>query len=289
MKPTGLRHYAKVGLLLLPGLGVILGFISLVVWFAIAQSLGQFGFRGEDRWTLDFWREVGSDETFRRSFFYSLRVATISAIGAVALAFPFVMWLRQPFRGSQSMSAILKVPLLVPGLVAAFLYVNFISFNGFFNFGLQRIGIIDEPLRILNDERGIGVLILQVWKQMPFALLLLTGAVRSIGDDVFLAARDAGAGAAARFVHIVLPLTLASMQAAMVIIFIGAAGDYSFQVVAGPRAPFSMAQYMNVTRTTGGDRNYAAVIGMMLMVMSLFGSVSLAGLVRLAVNRGSYK
>jgi len=283
------KRTATIAALLLPGLGVIVGFISIVIYFAFAQSFGQFGFRGDDRWTLDFWRELGGDDTFRRSFVSSLRVATLSALFSIALAYPVVMWLRTPFRGSNAMSAILKIPLLIPGLVAAFLYVNFISFNGFFNHILQRLGIIDSPLRIQNDDWGIGVLILQTWKQMPFALLLLTGAVRSIGDDIFSAARDVGAGAWKRFGHVVLPLTLASMQAAMIIIFIGAAGDFSFQVVAGPRAPFSMAQYMNSVRTTGSDRNYAAVVGVMLMVLSLVGSLTMAGLARLAVNRRSYK
>ncbi|WP_082519819.1 hypothetical protein [Rhizobium sp. Root1220] len=34
---------------------------------------------------------------------------------------------------------------------------------------------------------------------MPFALLILTGAVQAIGDDILNAARDLGAGAWSRF------------------------------------------------------------------------------------------
>ena len=38
----------------------------------------------------------------------------------------------------------------------------------------------------------IGVIFLQLWKNMPFALLLLTGAVQGISDEVLDAARDLG-------------------------------------------------------------------------------------------------
>jgi putative spermidine/putrescine transport system permease protein len=287
MSPT-LRRNTTVVLLLLPGLGLVVGFIGVVLYFAVAQSLGQYSFTGNDGWTLDHWRRVLVDPSFRRSFGYSLRIATISAIGAVALAYPLAMWLRTPFRGSTVVGAVAKIPLLVPGLVAAFLYVNFISHNGFLNHGLQWVGLIGEPLRLQNDRFAIGVIILQLWKQMPLALLLLLGAVRSVSDDVLDAARDVGASAATRFTQIILPLTLQALQAAMIIIFIGAAGDFSFQVVAGPRSPFSLAQLMESAKTASGDRNYSAVIGVLLMVTALLGSVGLAGLARLAINRRSY-
>lgn len=48
--------------------------------------------------------------------------------------------------------------------------------------------------------------------------------------------------------------------APLVIIFIGALADYSFQVVAGPTSRQSLAQLM-VSMKDQGDRNAAAVVG----------------------------
>jgi len=280
-----LRHHATTIALLLPGLGLILGFISVVLYFAIIQSFGQLGFQGDDRWTLESWRHLLEDESFFRSARYSMRVAVVSALAATALAYPFALWLKKPFAGSKLVSAFLKIPLLIPGLVAAFMFINFISFNGFFNLALQRLGIVDAPIRLLNDRRAIGVHILQIWKQMPFAFLLLSSAVREIDSDVLSAGRDVGAGAWQRFRHLVLPMTLPSLQAAMIIIFIGAAGDFSFQVVAGPSAPFSLAQLMDSSGNLGRDRNYAAVVGLMLMILSVVGSILLTAITKFVVNR----
>ncbi len=278
------RRGGHILLLLVPGLGLILALIGAVLYMAVAQSLGFFNFSGESGLTTQYWRDEFGERQLWRAFLYSLRIATLGAVGAVLLAYPLALWLRKPFPGSLAIGAILKAPLLVHGLVAAFLFVNVISFHGFFNELMVWIGIIDRPIRMQNDRYGNGVVFLQIWKQMPFALLLLTGAVQAIGDDILDAGRDLGAGSFDRFRKIVAPLTLKAMQASLIIIFIGAAGDYSFQVVAGPTSENSMAQFMYRTQTEFGGWNPAAVIAVMLMALALFGSIVLAGVAKLAVR-----
>ena len=271
---TTLRAY----LLLIPGLGLILAFTSVVIGMAVSQSLGFLNFSGESGFSTRFWLAATADPQLWRAFWYSARISIISAILAVALAYPLALWLRKPFQGSTLIGAVLKAPLLVHGLVAAFLFINFISFQGFFNLALVKLGIIARPMRLQNDPYGIGVVFLQVWKQMPFALLILTGAVQAIGEDILNAARDLGAAGLARFRKIIVPLTLRSLQAALILIFIGAAGDFSFQVVAGPTSVNSMAQFMLRAQTSGTDGwNVAAVVAVLLMLLSLFGAMVLAG------------
>jgi putative spermidine/putrescine transport system permease protein len=278
-----LRRWLTVILLLLPGLGLILGLIGTVVWIAIAQSFGLYGLNGEDQFTLQYWAEVTDRRVFSRSIRYSFYVGTVSAILSVALAYPLAIWLRKPFTGSMTIGAILKAPMLVHGLVAAFLFINVIAYHGILNQAMQALGIWDEPRRLQNDSNAIGVLILQVWKNMPFALLLLTGAVQGISDDVLDAARDLGAGAWDRFRKVIAPLSISAMQAAMVIIFIGAMADFSFQVIAGPTNRQSMSQLM-VFFKDRGDWHSAAVVGVTLMGLAMLGASALAFLARLVMK-----
>lgn len=278
-----LRRWLTVILLLLPGLGLILGLIGTVAWIAIAQSFGLYGLNGEDQFTLQYWAEVTDRRVFARSIRYSFYVGTVSAILSVALAYPLAIWLRKPFTGSMTIGAILKAPMLVHGLVAAFLFINVIAYHGILNQAMQALGIWDEPRRLQNDSNAIGVLILQVWKNMPFALLLLTGAVQGISDDVLDAARDLGAGAWDRFRKVIAPLSISAMQAAMVIIFIGAMADFSFQVIAGPTNRQSMSQLM-VFFKDRGDWHSAAVVGVTLMGLAMLGASALAFLARLVMK-----
>ncbi|MCI4184003.1 ABC transporter permease subunit [Dickeya dianthicola] len=259
--------------------------MGAVLGMAFSQSLGFFNFAGESGLSLRFWQTMLSDEQLWRAFFYSARIALLSALLSAALAYPLAIWLRKPFPGAVTLRAVLKAPLLVPGLTAAFLFVNFISYQGFLNVAMLRLGLTERPIRMQNDASGIGVILLQIWKQMPFALLLLSGSVQAIGDTVLDAARNLGAGAWVRFRRIVLPLTLRALQTAMMLIFIGAAGDFSFQSVAGPVNINSMSQLMLRVQQSGAEGwNQAAVVAVMLMLLSLAGAGLLAVAARAAVN-----
>lgn len=285
MKDSWKRSVTIIALLL-PGLGLIVGFVGVVVAMAVIQSFGYLNFLGESNFSWEFWQRQLASTTFWRALFYSTRMAVVGAFCSVGVAYPIALWLRKPFPGSNVIASLIKIPLLIPGLVAAFLYVNLISHSGFINHGLLALGVVEEPLKMRNDPWGIGVVILQTWKNMPFALLLLTGAVRAIRDDVLDAAQDLGAHAWARFRKVVAPLTLSSLQAALAIIFIGAAGDFSFQVIAGPIRVNSMSQYMLRQQRELGSWNDAAVVGVSLMVLALIGSAVVAMISRVIVKAG---
>ncbi len=188
------------------------------------------------------------------------------------------------------MSGLLKAPLMVHGLVAALLFINLISWQGFINLGLLKLGIISQPIRMQNDRWGIGVIILQVWKQLPYALLIITGSLRAIGDEIVDAARDLGAGKTARLLQIILPLSIKAVQVSLILIFIGALGDFSFQVVAGPTSVFSLSQYMlRFPEISARGWNLAAVVAVILMLAAFVGAVVLAGLAKWLQKVGEHK
>ena len=282
------RRWITVLALLAPGVGLIVVLIGTVVYIAISQSFGFYNLSGESGFSLDFWDRMLGRKIYVRSIRYSLYIGFFSAVFSVALAYPLAIWFRKPFFGSLAMGAILKAPLFVHGLVAAFLFINVISYFGILNQFMQWIGLWDGPRRLQNDSNAIGVLILQTWKNMPFALLLLTGAVQAISDDVLDAARDLGAGAFDRFRRVIAPLTISAMQASMIIIFIGAVADFSFQVIAGPTNVQSMAQLM-VFFKENGRWNEAAVVGVSLMFFALIGSGVLAASAKFLLSGGRLK
>ncbi len=269
----------KIIALLLPGFGLILFFLGMILYVAIFQSFGLFNLSGEDNFSLEYWQKLFNRKVFYRSVNYSLYVGIISSIISVILAYPIALWLRKPFFGSILINSILKAPLLVHGLVAAFLYVNLIAYHGIINQIFIAIGAWNEPIRMQNDKNAIGVLILQVWKNLPFALLILLGSVQSIGDDIIDASKDLGANSFARLKKIIAPLTISSMQAALIIIFIGALADFSFQSIAGPTNKYSLSQLMLYYKNNGRWHE-AAGVGVTIMIISFIGAIFISYLSR---------
>ena len=272
-------NYLKIIVLLLPGFGLILFFLGMILYVALFQSFGFFNLSGEDNFTIQYWQKLFNKKVFYRSINYSLYVGIISSIISVVLAYPIALWLRKPFYGSILINSILKAPLLVHGLVAAFLYVNLVAYHGIINQIFIAIGAWDEPIRMQNDKNAIGVLILQVWKNLPFALLILLGSIQSIGDDIIDAARDLGANSYERLKKIIAPLTISSMQAALIIIFIGALADFSFQSIAGPTNKYSLSQLMLYYKNNGRWHE-AAGVGVTIMIISFIGAIFISYLTR---------
>ena len=281
-------NYLKIIVLLLPGFGLILFFLGMILYVAVFQSFGLFNLSGEDNFTMQYWQKLFNRKVFYRSVNYSLYVGIISSIISVILAYPIALWLRKPFYGSILINSILKAPLLVHGLVAAFLYVNLIAYHGIINQIFIAIGAWDEPIRMQNDKNAIGVLILQVWKNLPFALLILLGSIQSIGDDVIDAARDLGANSFERLKKIIAPLTISSMQAALIIIFIGALADFSFQSIAGPTNKYSLSQLMLYYKNNGRWHEAAGVV-VTIMIISFLGAIFISYLTKFIFFRAQNK
>lgn len=284
------RNDAVAWLLMLSGLGTILLLMGSTFYVVIVQSLGWFNLEGDSHFSLEYWRNMLQDEVLQSALFYSVKVSLLGAFGSVIFAYPLALWLRKPMAGKEGIIAVLRAPMFIPGLVAAFLFVNIVAYHGIINELLLALGIISEPLRMQNDDFGWGVVILQIWKNLPFALILVGGAVNAIRNDVLDAASNLGASRWRSFTGVVVPLTLPAVQVTLILVFIGALGDFAFFSVAGPRNTYSLARLMQATAMEYGEWNNAAVIAVIIMLTAALCTLLIALLITpFATRKGEVK
>ena len=255
-------------LLVLPGAGFIFLFLAAAILMTFLQSIGLYTLVGQSRLTGAFWLSL-LDRTFFDSFLFSLKVGVGSAFGTLIFAYPLALFLRRQRFGARLIGSIVKVPLFVPALVAAFLILNILAFNGVLNSALMYAGIIDRPLKMLNDKFGWNVLAIQIWKNLPFQLLIIASVLQTIRTDIEDAARNLGANPFQVVLHILLPLSIPGILIAVVLVFILTFGDYAITKVAGPVYPSSLSVLMYTKAFTLQDWGGAACIGMVIIVTSL--------------------
>lgn len=277
--------------LLLSGLGTILLLMGSTFYIVIMQSFGLYNVFGESSsFTLEHWQAVLTDSVFQKAFFYSVKVSLLGALLSIIVAYPIAMWLRKEIPGKIAIITTLRAPMLVPGLVAAFLFVNMISYHGILNEAMVYLGIWDAPRTLQNDEFGWGVVILQMWKNIPFALILIGGAVNSLKSDLLDAAANLGSSPWQRFRYVVFPLSLGAVQVSFILIFIGALGDFAFYSIAGPRETYSLARLMQMTAYQFEEWNQSAVMALMIMLTSAFFTILISVLIRpLSHKKGEIK
>lgn len=257
-------------LLLVPGVGFILLFIGSSIFITVAQSFGLFSITGKSVFTFENWKAVFHDRESLDSILFSLKIGLLSSGGTLLFAFPMALFLRKGGAGKRFLASVIKIPLFIPALVAAFLVINLISYHGIVNEALVALHIINKPLRMLNDKFGWGVVVIQIWKNIPFVLLIVSGSLASIRDDTVDAARNLGAGSFSILTRIFIPLAMPGILVSMILMFIKAFGDFAITSVAGPNYPPSIALRMRNTATLFQEWDKAAVLGVIIILVTLF-------------------
>ena len=284
------RNELTAWLLMISGLGTIVLLMGSTFYVVLVQSIGYFNLSGDSQFSLEYWQNVLQDPVLHSALIYSVKVSILGAFGAVLLSYALALWLRQPLVAKEGIVAVLRAPMFIPGLVAAFLFINIIAYHGVINELLLALGVIDQPLRMQNDDFGWGVVILQIWKNLPFALILVGGSVNAIRTDVLDAASNLGASRWRCFRDVIFPLTLPAVQVSLILIFIGALGDFAFFSVAGPRNTYSLARLMQATAMEYGEWNNSAVIAVIIMLTAALGTLLIAILLTpLATRKGEVK
>jgi putative spermidine/putrescine transport system permease protein len=177
--------------------------------------------------------------------------------------------MRKSFFGKKPLSSMLKIPLFVPALVAAFLIINTIAYHGILNEVLVGVGIIHEPLRMQRDKWGVSVLFIQIWKNLPFQLLIIASSLETIRTDIEDAARNLGANYVNLLRYVIIPLSMPGVLVAVILVFIMTFGDYAITKSAGPIYPTSLSVNMHTTAMMFQEWNRSACIGVLIIVVGL--------------------
>lgn len=266
---TRKRHHLVVILLLLPALGYVVLFLGASLGMTVMQSVGFFSFGTETEISGEHWSTALSSQT-ADSLLYSVKIGFVSSFGALLIAFPLALYLRRSFVGRPFLNAVLRVPLFVPALVAAFLILNVVSYHGILNETLVWLGVINEPLRLTHDDWGLSVVLIQIWKNLPFQALILTAVLANVPADLEAAAKNLGAGRFAVFRHVLMPLSVPGIQTGATLVFIAVLGDFAINAVAGPLYPQSLSIRMYLLGKNFGEWGQAAVIAILIIGASLF-------------------
>lgn len=225
------RRYGPVGsLALLAPMAVLL---AVVFIYPIADLLAASVW--DPDFTLAHYRKLFTEPLYLTVLLRTLRIAFLVTAFALALGYP-VAYVMSRVDGwkARALAACVLIPLWTSVLVRSYAWTVLLQRRGIVNTALQRLGVIDEPLPLLYTEGA--VLLAMTHVLLPFIILPIYSTLRRIPADLTRAAQNLGAGGAATFRHVVLPLSLPGVAAGCVIVFILALGFFiTPALVGGPR------------------------------------------------------
>lgn len=206
---------------------------SWLIFFVLIPNLLVFAVSFLTRDGSDFYAFLITIENYTNLFnplyaqvvWNSLYMSGIATIICLLVGYPFAFMMSKINPKYRPLLLFLVVlPFWTNSLIRIYGMKVFLGVKGVLNTMLMDMGILSEPIRILNTE--IAVIIGLVYLLLPFMILPLYSAIEKLDGRLLEAARDLGANAFQRFFRVILPLTMPGIIAGCLLVLLPAMGMF---------------------------------------------------------------
>jgi ABC-type spermidine/putrescine transport system permease subunit I len=274
---------AALGLLLVAPPMIVL--LALIVWPALQATTFSLGLVPHENLTfstgqhlvdsstptLQVYQDLFNSGFVRDDLSMTLWISVISVVLVAIVGYVLALYVRF---GSGWLPRIVRslylIPMFVPVVIATYAAITFYVDRGVLNALLHAVGLpYTSPA-----YKPSGVVITQVWFNIPFAVLMLGSGLDGIEQELIDSAHDVGAGFLTVLWRIVLPMNLVPLLIVLAFTFIGVIGSFTIPYLIGPNAPQMMGVAIQAYFS-----NYNQPQAAVAMAVILFLIAALAGVV----------
>nr|WP_243375109.1 ABC transporter permease subunit [Microvirga solisilvae] len=172
------------------------------------------------------------DNLYLAAYVGSLKIAAVSTFFCLLVAFPIALFIaRQSAEMRLLWLAVVMLPFWTSMLLRVYAWIGILQSNGIVNSVLVWLGVIDEPLALLQTDFAVYLGI--VYTYLPFMVLPLYATLEKLDETLLEASADLGARPATSFFTITLPLALPGVVAGCVLVFVPAVGEFVIPALMG--------------------------------------------------------
>ncbi|MBM3512920.1 MAG: ABC transporter permease subunit, partial [Alphaproteobacteria bacterium] len=216
--------------------------------------------------TAKNFQAIAGDALYWRAYLSSVRIAAISTLLALLLGFPMAYAIARAdrrWRGALLLAVML--PFWTSFLIRIYALIGLIRPGGLVSQGLEALGLIAGPLRILNTE--IAVYLGMVFCYLPYMVLPLYARLERLDPALLEAAADLGAGPTKTFFRITLPLAAPGILAGCLLVFIPAVGEFVIPELLGGADTLMIGRVMWNEFFTNRDWPLSAAVSIVLLAV----------------------
>jgi putative spermidine/putrescine transport system permease protein len=179
--------------------------------------------------------------TYLRIFMNTFTVSAVVTVIAVLIGFP-VAWMLaiMPSRWAAIVFAIILLSMWTNLLARTYAWMVLLQRTGLINKTLIGLGIIDEPLTLVNNLTGVTIGM--VYIMLPFVILPLRGVIKSIDPAILQAAAVCGATRWQALRRVLIPLALPGIAAGALMVFVMSLGYFVTPALLGGTANMMLAE-----------------------------------------------
>ena len=266
-----------------PSLAVFLGLIAVPIIVVGLVSLSEWtGFDIADvRWLgLENYRTIAGDEIFWRALRNTLLFTGLTTLFLNIIGFGAALLISTRVRGTGLLRGVIFLPALLPSVLVGLMWQRVLDAFGFVNQILQRLGLAEQPVFFLGEERWalLAIIGVTVWQFAGYDMILYYAGLQGVDRSMLEAAALDGARTPATVFRVIIPSMWHIVGVVALLNVIG--GLKIFDVVfvmtrGGPnRSSEVLATYMFEQGFRFSIMGVASAIAVVIVVLAVIASVA---------------
>lgn len=220
------------------------------------------------------YREILQSPFFYESVRHSLFIALVSAAASVAAGTALALLIWRTRRAVKKYTVIYKLPLILPHITVAFIVLILFSQSGILSSLAYKLGLIGELREFPNifyNKTGTGIILSYIWKESPFAALMILSLLQSLDIRYLQTGSMLGGSYFRNFRFLILPHISPALHTSFIILFLYSFGAFDIPFLVGESSPrmLSITVYNLYFREQLSSRPQAMAVLTLMFLFSL--------------------
>jgi putrescine transport system permease protein len=206
------------------------------------------------------------DDLYWKAYVSSLKIATVSTLLALLVGYPIAYGMAQaPQEWRATLMMLIILPFWTSFLIRVYAWMGILSQEGLLNQLLMGLGLISDPLIILNTNTAVYIGI--VYTYLPFMILPIYSALEKLDASLLEAAEDLGCSRFKAFWLVTIPLSKGGIIAGSFLVFIPAIGEFVIPSLLGGSSTLMIGKVLWEEFFSNRDWPVAAAVAVVLLLI----------------------
>ena len=181
---------------------------------------------------LENFEFLTTDDLYWKAYLSSLKIAVIATFLTLLVGYPIAYGMANaPDHWRPTLMMLIILPFWTSFLIRVYSWMGILSNEGYLNQLLLGLGLISEPLTILNTNTAVYIGI--IYTYLPFMILPIYSALERLDGSLLEAAEDLGCSRLTAFWLVTVPLSKNGIIAGCFLVFIPTLGEFVIPSLLG--------------------------------------------------------
>ncbi|SDI97395.1 ABC transporter permease subunit [Lutimaribacter saemankumensis] len=207
-----------------------------------------------------------TDDLYWKAYLSSLQIAALSTFLTLLVGYPIAYGMAMaPDHWRPTLMMLVILPFWTSFLIRVYSWMGILSNEGVLNQFLTWIGLIDQPLTILNTN--VAVYIGIIYTYLPFMILPIYATLEKLDGSLLEAAEDLGCSRLSAFWLVTIPLSKQGIIAGCFLVFIPAIGEFVIPSLLGGSGTLMIGKVLWEEFFNNRDWPVASAVAVVLLLI----------------------